>query len=113
MMQPRPSLKGVAVMLTLARGGGLRRIGADAAGAAAYVPYSEPAPPPPNPRPRGGPAGTSGPTTRSTRWAGRRWSKRDAQVRRGFSNGVDASLYRLWGLQPAAGFVAAAGGGGL
>ncbi len=30
----------------------------------------------------------------------RRWSKRDAQVRRGFTNGVDASLYRLWGLQP-------------
>lgn len=31
---------------------------------------------------------------------GRRWNKRDAQVRAGFSNGVDASLYRLWGLQP-------------
>lgn len=30
----------------------------------------------------------------------RRWNKRDEQVRRGFSNGVDASLYRLWGLQP-------------
>jgi len=32
--------------------------------------------------------------------ANRRWSKRDEQTRRGFNNGVDASLYRLWGLQP-------------
>ena len=32
--------------------------------------------------------------------ANRRWSKNDARVRQGFTNGVDASLYRLWGLQP-------------
>ena len=37
--------------------------------------------------------------------AGRRWSRRDRDVLRGFSNGVDASLYRLWGLQPLQGLV--------
>ena len=32
--------------------------------------------------------------------ANRRWTSNDARVRAKFSNGVDASLYRLWGLQP-------------
>lgn len=31
---------------------------------------------------------------------GRRWNARDARARAGFSNGVDATYYRLWGLQP-------------
>ncbi|HEX8569646.1 MAG TPA: hypothetical protein VF699_06955 [Caulobacteraceae bacterium] len=32
--------------------------------------------------------------------ANRRWTQNDARVRAKFDNGVDASLYRLWGLQP-------------
>jgi ketosteroid isomerase-like protein len=40
------------------------------------------------------------PTAEKDPLAGRRWSRRDAEVQRNFSNGVDASLYRLWGLQP-------------
>jgi ketosteroid isomerase-like protein len=45
------------------------------------------------------------PETRMDPLGGRRWSKRDVEIPPGFSSGVDASLYRLWGLQPLQGLV--------
>ena len=45
------------------------------------------------------------PEAREDPLANRRWNRRDREVLRGFSNGVDASLYRLWGLPPLQGLV--------
>lgn len=82
----------VAAALALLGGGGLA--------AAQPAPSAPPqAPPPPDPN-AWWTAGDPNQDDALDPLGNRRWSKRDAQVRAGFRYGVDASLYRLWGLQP-------------